>query len=292
VAPDQHLDRPTDAVAGARGAATSPSPDESGAGLGTPVDLGDLAGSGSWWRDSAGSALERWRPDGATPAPLGAGSSRLIAAVVLAAALGAGAVWLRTSPPTASPAGNMTNLPLATRRADPGTTSIGPEQPAPVTAAGGSWVAVTGAVARPGLYWVLPDARLSSLIVAAGGLTDDADPDRINLAAPLRDGERIHVPRRDEEVAPPLIAGGDGAGGGSPGPTSPSAGPTTVEPVDINRATAEQLEDLPGVGPATAQAIIEHRQANGPFNSVEELTEVRGIGPAKLERLRPLVVVR
>jgi competence protein ComEA len=101
------------------------------------------------------------------------------------------------------------------------------------------------------------------------------------------DGSRIVVPAVGEEVPPEVptsVAGPAAAGGGGVG--SPAA------PVDLNTATAEQLDSLPGVGPATAQAILAHREANGLFTSVEELLEVRGIGEAKLESLRDLVVAR
>ncbi|MEY4174789.1 MAG: hypothetical protein RI900_1954, partial [Actinomycetota bacterium] len=98
-------------------------------------------------------------------------------------------------------------------------------------------------------------------------------PDAINLAARLLDGQRVYVPRVGEAVPP-------GAG-----PEAPSG------PLDLNSATEEQLDDLPGVGPATAAAIVAHRDSNGPFGSVDDLGEVRGIGPAKLDALRGLVTV-
>ena len=101
------------------------------------------------------------------------------------------------------------------------------------------------------------------------------------------DGSRVYVPRRGE-VAVPDVPSGSGSGGGSG-----AGGATTVPkgPVDINRATVDELDTLPGVGPTTAQAIIDHRNRNGPFRSVEDLGKVRGIGPAKLAELRPLVTV-
>jgi competence protein ComEA len=119
-------------------------------------------------------------------------------------------------------------------------------------------------------------------ITAAGGALPEADLDAVNLAAPVIDGSRIYVPRVGE-VVPAVVAGGGGAGSG---PGGSAAGP-----VDLNTATAEQLDALPGIGPATARAIVTHRQANGPFRSVEDLLDVKGIGPAKLEQFRSLVTV-
>ncbi len=147
-------------------------------------------------------------------------------------------------------------------------------------------VHVAGAAAQPGVVQVPPGARVADAIAAAGGLRPDADADRVNLAAPLEDGSRVYVPRIGEEVEPQVLGpepppGSGGGGGGSSGPG----------PVDLNRASADELQQLPGIGPATAAAIVAHRDANGPFRSVDQLDDVRGIGPAKLEQLRPLVVV-
>ncbi|MCU1355222.1 MAG: ComEA family DNA-binding protein [Acidimicrobiales bacterium] len=159
-------------------------------------------------------------------------------------------------------------------------------------------VQASGAVARPGVYRLGATARVDDLVRKAGGLAADADRDRVNLAAPLTDGERVWVPRKGESEPPPLVAGGaapagsGGGGAGASGSGSGSAG-TTGPPqvVDLNTATAEQLDTLPGVGPATAQAILGYRAEHGRFGSVDELLEVRGIGDAKLEQLRPLVSV-
>jgi competence protein ComEA len=174
------------------------------------------------------------------------------------------------------------------------------------TVAPATWAAIAGAVARPGLYPIAADTRVSSLIESAGGLASDADPDRINLAAPVRDGERVYVPRRGDLGAPPVIAGGGsgppagtaGPGGGPGGAGRPAAGgpagpggAAPGPPVNLNTATPEELDKLPGVGPATATAIVQYRSSHGPFASVEDLASVRGIGPAKLEQLRELVTV-
>jgi competence protein ComEA len=154
------------------------------------------------------------------------------------------------------------------------------------TTAGEIVVHAAGAVARPGLQRLAPGARVADVLEAAGGPTSDADLDRLNLAAPVADGQRLFVPRIGE-VAPPTVApegGATSSGGGAAGE------PTASGPIDLNTATAEELDALPGVGPATAAAIIDHRESNGRFANVDDLLDVRGIGPAKLEGLRDLVV--
>lgn len=143
-------------------------------------------------------------------------------------------------------------------------------------------VHVVGAVREPGVRELPGGARILDAVSAAGGPTEDADLARLNLAAPVADGAQIRVPVLGEEPTGPLIV--------EPVPAETAVG--AGEPVDLNAASAAQLESLPGVGPATAAAVIAWRDANGPFTSVEQLLEVRGIGPAKFEALRPLVTVR
>jgi competence protein ComEA len=142
-----------------------------------------------------------------------------------------------------------------------------------------------GAVAVPGVHRLPPGSRVADLLDAAGGPAPDADIDRVNLAAALADGERVWFPRVGEQE--PVVAGPPG--GASTGASGPAGEPSG--PVDLNTATAEQLDTLPGVGPATAAAILEHRDREGPFRSVEELLDVPGIGDAKLAQLRDLVTV-
>jgi competence protein ComEA len=132
-------------------------------------------------------------------------------------------------------------------------------------------------VAKPGVYTMDGAARVNDLIAAAGGLASDADPDQVELAAPLTDGERVYVPRVGESPPQPMSS--------ASGSTAPKG------LIDLNRASASDLEALPGIGPALAQAIVDHREQNGSFHSVDELADVRGIGPAKMEQLRPLVKV-
>ena len=151
-------------------------------------------------------------------------------------------------------------------------------------------VHVAGAVVSPGVRRLPPGSRVIDALDAAGGALPGADLPRINLAAPLVDGQQVYVPEPGEQ--PPVAAGagvpgGAGVAGGVAGP----AGSVPGALVDLNTATGEQLDTLPGVGPATAAAIIAHRDQNGPFTSVDQLLDVRGIGEAKLELLRDLVSV-
>jgi competence protein ComEA len=143
-------------------------------------------------------------------------------------------------------------------------------------------VHAAGAVTRPGVYRLTGGARVSELLDAAGGPAPGADLDRLNLAAPLVDGEQVFVPLPDQEV--PLVGA---PGGGSQAP--PASG--TPGLVDLNRATLDELDELPGVGPSTAQAILDERDRRGGFTTVDELLDVRGIGDAKLAALRDLVRV-
>lgn len=153
-------------------------------------------------------------------------------------------------------------------------------------------VHVAGAVAAPGVVRLGNGSRVVDAVTAAGGLRPDADPDRVNLAATLVDGQRVVVPIVGQpipaEVAPAPVPS---SGGGTTGAGASSGAGSTGAPVDLNTATAEQLDALPGVGPSTAAAILDHRSSAGPFTSVDQLLDVRGIGEAKLEALRDLVSV-
>ena len=148
-------------------------------------------------------------------------------------------------------------------------------------AAGALYVHVSGAVVRPGLYRLEGAARLVDAVAAAGGFTDEADDAGVNLARPVSDGEQIVVPVRG--VVPPGSVGGAGETGAS--------SPGTGGRVNLNTATAADLDTLPRVGPAIAQRIIEWRTANGRFTAVDDLLSVPGIGEKMLEALRPLVGV-
>ncbi len=230
---------------------------------------------GDWW-----DWLSSWWPR-PPPAVRGVGLA-VGAAVAVVVAVGAVVLVVGHHAGSGAPA---VSLPMAH---GPGSSSPdGTAVPAPAGAAP-LVVQAAGAVNRPGVYHLTAGARVGDLIDAAGGLTPQADPDRINLAAPVADGARVYVLRRGEADPGPATDGG--AGGGDAAGTGPSAGATPA-PIDLNQATEAQLEDLPGVGPATAAAIVEDRRRHGPFASVDDLARVRGIGPAKLEALRSRVRV-
>jgi len=148
-------------------------------------------------------------------------------------------------------------------------------------------VSVVGLVAQPGLVTLAPSARIADAVAAAGGPLNGADTVGLNMARRVVDGEQIVVGIATPAGHPAVL--GSSVGGGSPLGTG--TGPKPSGPVDLNTATAEQLDTLPGVGPVTAAAIVAWRQANGTFTTVDQLGEVDGIGPARLEKLRPLVRV-
>ena len=153
-------------------------------------------------------------------------------------------------------------------------------------------VHVVGAVQQPGVYHLAAGSRGDDAVRLAGGATSQADLKRVNLAAVLVDGQQLWIPRAGERIPQntlPITLPNAVSGAGAP----PSAVPSTGVPVlvDINQATVADLDRLPGIGPSTARAIVDHRTRNGPFASVDDLLAVRGIGPAKLAELRALVRV-
>jgi competence protein ComEA len=137
-------------------------------------------------------------------------------------------------------------------------------------------VDVAGAVRRPGLYRLRSGSRIDDAIAAAGGPKPRAQLGAVNLAAPVADGEQVVVPGRGATT-------GVGA-------ATPSAGSSPTAPLDLNTATLEQLESLPGIGPVTAQKILDYRQQHGAFHAVDELQGVPGIGPAHMAQLKGLVI--
>lgn len=171
-------------------------------------------------------------------------------------------------------------------------------------------VHVAGAVNNPGVYTLPAQGRAVDAIAAASGAAADADLDRVNLAGTLSDGVQIYVPHRGETAAPAQIQPNGGTanagqgnaangaaqnGGTQPQPartlTASGSAQKGSTPVNINTATAEELQTLPRIGPAMAQRIIAWREAHGGFRIVDELDAVPGIGPSMLENLRPLVTV-
>jgi competence protein ComEA len=159
-------------------------------------------------------------------------------------------------------------------------------------------VSVVGLVHTPGLVTLAPGARIADALQAAGGPVNGADTIGLNMARPVGDGEQIVVGLAPVSGQPTAlgssVASGSTPVSGAPGPAAPVSGsvkPKAGEVLDLNSATVEQLDALPGVGPVTAAAIVSWRQANGRFTSVDQLADVDGIGPARLDKLRPLVRV-
>lgn len=207
-------------------------------------------------------------------------------AVVVVVALAAGLLWFW--------AGTRHGGVPAAAAAGPPATDGPASLPAPVgenpTATTGATVAVhvAGAVARPGLYHLPAGSRVADAVGRAGGKVPGADLDRLNLAARLVDGQKVFVSRRGEP--PPVDSGGLGAdtsGGGA----SEAAGRVPAEPIDLNTADLAALDSLPGIGPATARAILEERTRRGGFRSTRDLLRVPGIGEGRFARLKDRVRV-
>ena len=188
--------------------------------------------------------------------------------------------------------GNRTNgppsLPAGTGSA---AASNGPVAGPTSAASGGAPVTVVvqavGAVVRPGVYRLPDGARVIDLVTAAGGPTAEADVGALSLAGKLTDGQRVVVPRPGESVPSTTNA-----------PQSPGLAdarssrlPSPSAPIDLNAASVDDLDRLPGIGPATAAAIVAHRDKHGRFANVDELSDVPGIGPAKIDAIRDLVRV-
>ncbi len=143
-------------------------------------------------------------------------------------------------------------------------------------------VYVSGAVARPGVYSLPQGSRVLDAIRAAGEALPDADLESLNLAAPLEDGVQVEMP----------IIGAAETSQATPGASRFAPGGATGGLVNINTAAQEELEGLPGIGPTLAQRIIDYRQANGPFASIEAIQDVEGIGPGIFEEIKELITVR
>jgi competence protein ComEA len=163
-----------------------------------------------------------------------------------------------------------------------GTTTVAPLPPPPAETASVTGlpaarvvVDVVGAVRRPGLYRLEQGSRIADAVARAGGASGKADLAQVNLAAPLADGEQVVVPKR-------------GAPGAAASGAVPGAGASTG-PVHLSTATLDQLDSLPGIGPVTAQKILDYRAKHGAFSSVDELDAVPGIGPSRMDQLRDLV---
>ncbi|MEX1009218.1 MAG: helix-hairpin-helix domain-containing protein [Acidimicrobiia bacterium] len=242
--------------------------------------------------------LQDWRSD-----------SRFGIVVLVVVAVVAGVVWYRIGIGGGSDAGAAprksasaartpatTALDPVTNTSSSGTSSSGTSSSGTsssgTSSSGGKVSAriavhVAGAVTRPGVVELPARSRVIDAVEAVGGANADADLDRLNLAATLADGQRVYVPKVGQSD-PGVVADG----GGSPATEGgPSGGATTGGKLNLNTATQAQLEDLPGIGPTYAQAIIAERQRRGGFTSVNELRSVRGIGDKRFADLAPLVTV-
>ena len=171
------------------------------------------------------------------------------------------------------------------------------------------YIHIAGAVKHPGLYTVPTGTRVAGAIKAAGGSTGDADVDAINLAEKVVDGEKVYIPRKNEgaqqaEPGNTIGKASDIPGDNAPVTSSPSSAHDTpahgqavdkIQPgegkININTASAQELQRLPGVGAATAERIIAYRQHNGGFKKPDDLMDVGGIGDKKMAKLRPYVSV-
>lgn len=150
-------------------------------------------------------------------------------------------------------------------------------------------VHVVGAVRQPKLVELPSDARVGDALEAAGGPTEDADLSRINLARVVSDGEQVYVPREGEELPEEIANPMTGAESAPSAPGAEAGGDGAL--VNINTASESELDELPGVGPAIAARIVEHRTTNGPFSNIEQLQDVKGIGPAIFEKLRERISI-
>jgi competence protein ComEA len=219
------------------------------------------------------------------------GIARLVVVGLSIAAVGAGGYWLLRAPAVPVESSLPRASDTSTTVAGVATTVLVVDSTDAVSttlALTSMVVHVAGHVLVPGVYTLPPGARVVDAVQMAGGVSPTAQPDAINLAQPLHDGDRVYVPGVDD---PSVVAPGvSPAQGGTPDAGSVSSG-APPGPIDLNSATAEQLDTLPGVGPSTAAAIVAHREQNGPFATVDDLDSVTGIGPTKLEALRPLVTV-
>jgi competence protein ComEA len=154
--------------------------------------------------------------------------------------------------------------------------------PAPSATVGQIAIHVSGAVHNPGVYQLPSDARVQQAIEAAGGLLSDANSGGLNLAAYLIDGQQLYVPRIGETPSPSPT--------GQKGTSADTPGAGII--VDLNTASIEQLEALPCLGSTLAERIVAYRQSNGPFRSLEEIDQIKGIGSSCIEKVRGQLIVR
>jgi competence protein ComEA len=143
----------------------------------------------------------------------------------------------------------------------------------------------SGAVANPGVYSLRAGSRVQDAIQAAGGISAHGDTESINLAARLVDGEKVHIPQKSQNLE------SSSPSEPSENQPNPSQSSTTENLIDINTASQSELEELSGIGPVIAQRIIDYREANGPFDRIEDLQKVSGIGPVTFEKIKDQITV-
>ncbi len=208
------------------------------------------------------------------------GFRRVISVAVAVAVVAVGAWWVVRVPP--APVESTISFTATSLAGDESASS-----PAEANSSLGIVVHVAGEVNNPGVYTLSNSARMIDAVLAAGGATARADLEVINLATPLMDSSQIFVPAKGVAERPVFARPQPGMNGVQSTQNSSDSGGV----VNINRASVTELDALPGVGPSTAQAIVDYRTTNGPFSSPEDLLNVKGIGPAKFEAMRKLVGV-
>jgi competence protein ComEA len=242
------------------------------------------------------SLLPRWLPDGAAqhdgwlarvradPGRAGAVALAVVAAIAVLVTI---FTLMRAEPaPVVSAKLPPVDMAASATRSPGPSSSARPNQPVVVS--------VVGLVHTPGLVTLAPGARIADALKAAGGTVDGADTVGLNMARQVDDGEQIVVGIAPVKGQPGVLGSSVSAGTTDVGPSSTAARPATAGPaevINLNTATAQQLDALPGVGPVTAEKIVAWRSAHGKFTSVDQLGEVDGIGPGRLQKLRPLVRV-
>ena len=206
------------------------------------------------------------------------GFSRLIGSVLSLIAVALAGWWLLRVPPPPP----EDSIPIASTAT---TLSFAVSSPQATELATELTVHIAGAVKTPGVYQLHIGARINDGVVAAGGATAQADLDSVNLAMLLSEGEQIYIPKRNDK--PHIIVQPRFTSSSNLNSSNSATNNELQISININTATAIELEQLAGVGPSTAKAIIEFRQKNGGFKTVEDLLNVRGIGPAKLSEILP-----
>lgn len=216
------------------------------------------------------------------------GIGRIVATVGGVAIVLAGAWWVMRTPPFPIESKIPFASPTSTHGSEGFSTSA---THSTSTVPSTIIVHVAGEVVHPGIVIIAWGSRAINALSAAGGPTSRADLNSVNLAAPLVDAAQLYIPRRGEISIPSVRRPRPGVNYPPPSTNGSPLLTGDAQTIDVNTATEQQLDTLPGVGPSTAHAIVAYRLAHGPFARVEDLLNVRGIGPAKLEALLGLVRV-